>query len=141
MGLTLRKDSKWWYGRYYIEGKQTVKRLDVKVSGSRPSKLSELGDAAFERSRIRAEAAFEMLMAGINTNKSEERLAQAVYEARAGRALQRWKIGEMSQIWMEKPRRRPPSFEHQQQVIAKLDRLTDFINKNYPKLTRVDQLR
>ena len=141
MGLTLRKESKWWYGRYYIDGKQIVKRLDVKVTGTRPMKLAELGDAAFERSRIRAEVAFDGLMGSINTNKSEEQLAQAVYEARAGRALQRWKINEMSQIWMEKPRRRPPSFEHQQQVVAKLVRVSEFINKNYPKLTRVDQLR
>lgn len=141
MGLTLRKTSDWWYARYYIDGRQIVKRLTVKVKGQRPARLAEEGDRVFENSRIRAEEAFDSLRARLDTNKSEEELAQAVYQARAGKKLKRYRLEDMAKIWIEKPRKRPPSFEHHQQCVSKLNKLTRFLNENYPKLTRIDQIR
>ncbi|VGO12623.1 hypothetical protein PDESU_01176 [Pontiella desulfatans] len=141
MGLAIRKDSKWWYGRYYVDGKEFVKRLNVEVSGERPSKLSLEGDKAFERSRIKAEEALNVLLADVHSNKTEEQRAQAVYEARAGSKLRKYKLSDLSKIWLEKPRKRAPSEEHRKQCISKLEKFSGFIELHYPKVSRVDQVR
>lgn len=141
MGLAIRKESKWWYGRYYVDGKEFVKKLNVEIKGERPVKLSEAGSKTFELSRAKAEEALKSLLADVRSSKTEEQRAQAVYEARAGSKLKRYKLEDMPKIWIEKPRKRSPSFEHQKQCVAKLNKLIGFLNDNYPKLSRVDQIR
>ncbi|MCF7848565.1 MAG: tyrosine-type recombinase/integrase [Kiritimatiellales bacterium] len=137
----MRKSSKWWYGRYKVDGKEFVKNLQVEVRGTRPASLKETGSVHFENSRGEAQAALDKLLEDVHSGKSETRLAEAVYEARAGKKLKRYRIKDLAQIWIEKPRKRPPSEQHSKQVIAKLERLAEFLKANYPKLTRVDQLR
>lgn len=60
MGLELRrKDSEWWYGTFKVNGREFTKNLGVKVEGIVPPTLRQIGDAVFERSRIKALAAAE----------------------------------------------------------------------------------
>lgn len=139
--MAIRKDSKWWYGRYYVDGKEFVKRLNVEVKGERPTKLSLEGDKAFERSRIKAEEALNVLLADVHSNRTEEQRAQAVYEARAGSKLKKYKLSDLAKIWLEKPRKRAPSEEHKKQCISKLKKFSGFIEEHYPKISRVDQVR
>lgn len=141
MSLVIRKTSKWWYGRYKVDGKEFVKNLQVEIRGTSPLSLKETGSVQFENSRGKAQAALEKLLEDVHSGKSETRLAEAVYEARAGKKLKRYKVKDLSQIWKDKPRKRPPTEEHGKQVVAKLDRFADFLKANHPKLTRVDQLR
>ncbi len=141
MGLVIKKDSKWWYARYKVDGKEHYQNLQVEVRGKRPSTLKETGSPHFENSRGQAQEAFDRLMEDIHSGKSETQLAEAVYEARAGKKLKRYRIEDLSKIWIEKPRKRPPSKQHREQTVAKLNRVANYLKTNYPKLTRVDQLR
>jgi integrase len=141
MGLAIRKDSKWWYGRYTVDGREFVRNLKVEIKGVPPDKLSMEGDRLFENSRIRAEEKFNTMMAALDSGKSEEQLAEAVYQARAGSKLKKYLLADMPQIWIDKPRNRVPSYQHRAQSIAKLNKFSEFISERYPKLTRVDQLR
>ncbi len=141
MSLVLRKESKWWYGRYSVDGKEYVKNLHVEVRGTRPAKLKDTGSVHFENSRGEAQAALDKLIAEIESGKSEAQLAEAVYEARAGKKLKRHRIQDLSQIWLDKPRRRDPSEEHRKQILSKLASFTAYIETHYPKLTRVDQVQ
>ena len=140
MSLVMRKDSGWWYGRYWVDGKEFVKNLQVEIRGTRPAKLKATGSVHFENSRGEAQAALDKLVNEVQSGKSETQLAEAVYEARAGKKLKRHRIHDLSQIWLDKPRRRPLSEEHRKQTVAKLDSFADYLKTHYPKLTRVDQL-
>jgi integrase len=141
MSLVMRKTSKWWYGRYKIDGKEFVKNLQVEIRGVRPASLKETGSVHFENSRGEAQSALNNLIGEVRSGKSETKLAEAVYEARAGKKLTRHKTKDLSSVWKNKPRKRPPSKEHSKQVIGKLDRLTDYLAENFPSLTYVEQLR
>ncbi len=62
MGLELRRDknhnlrSKWWYGRYIINGERRFVNLDVEIKGKVPLNLRASGDTTFECSRTLASA-------------------------------------------------------------------------------------
>ena len=62
MGLELRRDknhnlrSKWWYGRYMINGERRLANLDVEIKGKVLKTLRKTGDMAFECSRTLATA-------------------------------------------------------------------------------------
>jgi integrase len=141
MSLVMRKTSQWWYGRYKVDGKDFVKNLHVEIRGTRPATLHETGSVYFENSRGEAQAALDKLLDEVRSGKSETQLAEAVYEARAGQKLKRYKIDDLSQIWINKPRRRPLSEEHRKQTIAKVENFAAYLKTHYPKLTRVDQVR
>ena len=141
MSLVMRKTSQWWYGRYKVDGKDFVKNLHVEIRGTRPVTLQETGSVYFENSRGEAQAALDKLLDEVHSGKSETQLAEAVYEARAGQRLNRYKIDDLSKIWINKPRRRPLSEEHRKQTIAKVENFAAYLKAHYPKLTRVDQVR
>ncbi len=141
MGLVLRKNSKWWYGRYKAQGKDVCKNLQVEVRGIAPSTLRDVGSARFENSRGEAQAAFDSLMGEIRSGRSNEALAQAVYEARTGRRVARYALADLQQVWLDKPRRRPPSESHRADCVEMLSKFELFIRGLDPHVTMVDQLR
>ncbi len=140
MSLVLRKESRWWYGRYSVDGKEFVKNLQVEVRGTRPAKLKDTGSVHFENSRGEAQSALDKLIDEVESGKSEAKLAEAVYEARAGKKLKRYRIQDLSQIWLDHPRRRPLSEFHRKITVSRLDSFTTYLQTHYPKLTRIDQL-
>jgi integrase len=140
MSLVMRKTSKWWYGRYKMDGKEFVKNLQVEIRGTRPGSLNETGSVHFENSRGEAQAALDKQIDEVQSGKSEVALAEAVYEARAGKKLKRYRIQDLTQIWIDKPRKRPPSEKHREITFAKLESFTSYLETHYPKLTRIDQL-
>jgi integrase len=140
MSLVMRKNSNWWYGRYWVDGREFVKNLQVEIRGTRPEKLKETGSVHFENSRGEAQAALDKLTGEIQSGKSETQLAEAVYEARAGKKLKRYRIRDLAQIWLDKPSRRPLSEEHRKQTVAKLESFAGYLETHFPKLTRIDQL-
>ncbi|MDF7824453.1 tyrosine-type recombinase/integrase [Pontiellaceae bacterium B12227] len=141
MSLVMRKTSKWWYGRYKVDGKEYVKNLQVEIRGTRPLTLKETGSVHFENSRGEAHSVLNALLEEVQSAKSAEALAEAVYEARSGEKLKRYRIQDLSLIWKEKPRKRPPSPEHAEKSISKLECLANHLQKNFPKIIRVDQIR
>jgi len=143
MGLSIKKDSAWWYGRYMVKGnpKENFTNLQVKIRGTRPRTLKETGSVQFENSRGEAQAAFDKLLERVHEGKSETALAEAVYEARVGERLQQHPIEDLPQLWEDKPRKRKPSAKHREITLAKLGRFVSFIKTNFPEIAKADQLR
>jgi len=56
-----RGKSPWWYGRVYVNGRYYCKNLGVEIRGKIPPTIKKLGDHAFERSRLDAQAALNTL--------------------------------------------------------------------------------
>lgn len=138
MSLALRKDSKWWYGKYVVGGREFCKNLRVEVRGERPRKLSQVGSVAFEQSRGEAKAALDRLRKEIETGRTNEELAQAVYQARTGYRLERHKLAELPGMWLKIPRRRPPAPKYAEDSVAMLGRFVEFVGS---RAVYVDQVR
>lgn len=141
MGLAIKKNSAWWYGRYMLNGKEHFTNLQIKVRGTRPRTLGETGSVQFENSRGEAQAAFDNLLDRVHQGKSEVVLAEAVYEARVGEKLKRHSIDSLPLLWEERPRRRKPSDKHLEISLAKLGRFVAFIKAGFPEVVQVDQIR
>ena len=71
MGLELKRKkdkslrSKWWYGRYSINGKRHFINLGVEIKGRIPTTLRETGDKAFEYSRLGAQVKLDGLISEV----------------------------------------------------------------------------
>ena len=82
-GLEIQRGkSKWWYGRVDMNGRRLNKNVGVEIQGTIPPKLSDLGDALFERSRAKAQAALEKLGADMKRRGAAEELVQTLHEIR-----------------------------------------------------------
>lgn len=138
MGLALRKDSKWWYGRYEVGGKEFVKNLRVEVRGTRPACLRETGSVQFENSRGEAQSAFDRLMEDIRAGRSNEELAQAVYQARTGRRVERHLLADLPAVWASIPRKRPLNAKYAADCAAMIGKFVGFVGADS---VFVDQVR
>ncbi len=103
--LELRKNSKWWYGRWTEKGKIIVRNLDVQVEGRRPDNKDDSGDRRFRTSREVADAKLKQLANDATTRKHVEGIAQAIHEARTGRRVGTIKISGIMDAWLAIPRR------------------------------------
>jgi len=129
--LEMRTGSQWWYGRYRQKGKAKVKNLGIKIRGSRPASITEVGSPQFENSRGEAQAALDRLASELTGQKQAEELAQAVYEARTGARVGTVLIADLPDKWLEIPRRRPPSNGHKNHALGVLRRFVRFMQENY----------
>ncbi len=81
--VTRKKDgslsSKWWYGRFTVDGKSKCLNLGVKVAGTVPRTLKKSGDTAFERSRMRAQLKLEALKKEAVSQKTAEHHLKELY--------------------------------------------------------------
>ena len=124
--LELRKDSRWWYGRYRARGKIKVVNLGVEIRGHPPTSIRDVGDPRFENSRGEARAALDKLVAGVTGKQRLERLAQEVYEARMGTRVGSIALRDMPGSWCGLPRRRQPTPRYMRQATSNLRRFTRF---------------
>ena len=112
MGLELRRDkkhnlrSKWWYGRYMINGKRHFTNLGVEVKGKVPKNIRKKGDMAFECSRTLAAAKLKELIAEAHSHKAAEKHLQELYELKAGEALVQISISDIAHAKFLPPDRR-----------------------------------
>ena len=122
MALELQRGrSKWWYGRVEVNGRKIGKNLGVEVRGTIPASLSEVGDAAFERSRAKAQAALEKLQLDMKKRGNAEELVQMLHEIRTGARISSIPINEVSARWCGVLRRRPLSESYQKQKVADIE--------------------
>jgi len=78
MSLTLRPDSKWWYGKFKENGGRVVRNLNVKVVGTRPATLKETGDIIFERSRGEAQRAHDDYLSNLKNKRAGIKYAKGL---------------------------------------------------------------
>ena len=92
MGLEFRKGAngelrRTWYAGLRVKGKRKSISLGVEIMGQPPASLSlkDRGDAAFERSRARAQTELQKVLAEVRENRHAERALERMVE---------WKTGE-----------------------------------------------
>lgn len=129
----LRKNSKWWYGGWMVNGKKITANLQVVVEGKRPTSRADLGDVRFRVSREKAQAKLDEIVRESLTNKQTGVLAQAVYKARTGQSVPSLRLDELVDSWEELPRRRQDmSTGHIAACRTNLRHFVAFINQHYP---------
>jgi hypothetical protein len=110
MPLELQRGrSKWWYGRFEVNGRNLCRNLGVEVKGVIPAALSQLGDPVFERTRAKAQAALEKLQVDAKKRSTAEELVQTIHEIRTGSRIGSIPLNEAGPRWKALPRRRPLS--------------------------------
>jgi integrase len=132
MSLEIRKSSHWWYGVFILNGRKTVINLKVPITGARPPKRTMLGDDEFERSRGRAQEAYDQLRREMVEDRTGERALQKLAEHKTGREVTFPKLADLAEHWERIPRRKEPDARYAQQCKVTLKRFTTFVAREQP---------
>jgi integrase len=146
MGLEIQKKkdgslrSKWWYGRFEVNGKETCVNLDVEIKGTVPKKPQKYGDTAFECSRTLAAAKLKDLMTDAHSRKTAAHHLQELYEIKAGETLTQISLDEMADRWEFLPikRKRKPAQVKVQK--ANIEQFHSFVSEKYPQVKELSQV-
>lgn len=133
MGLEMKRGSQWWYGRYRQNDKIVQVRLDVKIAGRRPAKITDAGDRAFENSRGEAARELQRVMEDLRGDPLAERSLQRLVELKTGRKASFPKLAELPALWSALPRRRAPTPRYLRQGIATLKEFVAFVAARQPQ--------
>ena len=114
MGLKLIKDNgtvrRVWYGQYKKDGAWKVKKLTTPMRGTKiPDSLSGTGDAAFERSRLLAQAEFDEFERRRGIKGSGEELMKEIVESQTGKPVEYVRLDELAAKWRTLPRSYVPT--------------------------------
>lgn len=131
----LIKNGRFW-GELVYENKRHRLDLGVEVCGAQPQHLRLPGDGAFERSRARALVEFEKVKEEFtNPKKNADRLLR-VHEIVSGATVVTVRPGELIDVWLGARRFKTTlSAKHVANVRTTVNRFTQFLLSNYPKVT------
>ncbi len=142
MSLELRrKDSEWWYGTFKINGRKFTKNLGVKVEGIVPPTLRQMGDAVFERSRIKALAAAEKFQDELGRRRAAVELVQTIHEIRTGSRISSVPLSEMGARWQAILRRRPLSERYAVEKVRVIERFVRFVKRSSSAVHEMAQVQ
>jgi hypothetical protein len=142
MSLQLEPNkSKWWYGRFVVNGRKLNKNLGVEIRGVPPPRLSQIGDPVFERSRAKAQAAMERLQIDLKKRSSAEELVQTLHEIRTGSRISSILLAEAIERWKILPRRRPLSKSYVAQAESWMAKFTEFVSEVNPAVREIAQVQ
>ena len=125
-----------WYGRYTTEsGKRKLINLNVKVAGTPPAtgRLSDPGDAAFERSRTKAEDVLAQFVDEAKHKGNAEHLTERLIEMKTGTTVEYTKISELLDRWLSIPRDEDLSPGYKTMCGAIVGRFERFMQARNPK--------
>ena len=126
MALEIRKNSKWWYAVFMVNGQKTVINLGVPITGKRPPKRTMLGDDEFERSRGRAMEAHDKRFREMQEDRTGEKALTKLAEIKTGREVTFPKLADLARHWDAIPRRKPPGAAYAKQCRLTLERFAAF---------------
>ncbi|MBM4164831.1 MAG: hypothetical protein FJ222_10395 [Lentisphaerae bacterium] len=132
MGLEIRhgrngKPRKYWYGRYDVDGKAKVVNLGVPIKGTPPPTLREPGTHAFEASRMKAEAALEVVRNEAREKGNAEHLTRRLIESKTGRTVEYVRLADLAERWRKLPRETKPGTDWMAQCDAIFKRFADAV--------------
>ena len=136
MTLELRPSSKWWYGRFAVDGKSHFVNLGIKVQGRRPTS-TQGPDGLFERSRGRALAAHDTYLADLKTKHNVEELTQRLIKHKTGSRVETVKISDLPKAWETLPHRRELSEGYIRSCKKTLDAFVTFMAQEYPQVSEL----
>ncbi len=136
MGLKLIKDNgkvrRTWYGQYRENGVWKVTKLTTPMRGQRiPSRLSDKGDDAFERSRVLAQAEFDRFQADREVKGSTEHLTRVLIESKTGKKVEDVRLDELAARWKTMPRSYTPTEKCTQNAELYFTRFAQHANVTY----------
>lgn len=127
-----------WYGRFKRNGQRKAIPLDVFIEGTPPAsrRLADRGDAAFERSRVRAQLRYEQTLRELDSSQSEETMLKRIHAARIGKSqMPTVRFSEVYDRWAAVPRKRKISASSLFQTKSLWTRLLTLINAEQPSAT------
>lgn len=130
MPVETRPTSRFWYGRWRVNGRRRSKRLKVEVEG-RP------GSDAFEQSRLHAEEALKSFLKRIQEKERSEDLIQSLHEVKFGRRIGSIPLHTLPAEWAALPRKRDITCGRLTFGTSALTRFVSFVHSDYPE---VDEL-
>ena len=146
MGLeiTRKKDgtlrSKWWYGRFTVNGKSTCVNLGVEVKGKIPDSLRNKGDSEFEYSRMRAKVKLDELKVEAHSRKSAAHHLEELYEIKNGAGIEQIPLTEMEMRWEFLPAKKSRTSQATKAQKANIRQFREFINERYPIVQNMSQV-
>ena len=132
MSLEIRKSSNWWYGVFVVDGRKTVINLKVPITGARPPKRTMIGDDEFERSRGRAQEAYDRMLQTIVEDRTGEKSLKKLAELKTGRKVSFPKLADLYQLWQQIPRRKKPGAAYAKACEVALTRFAAFLADHQP---------
>lgn len=133
-----------WYGVYTDENSiRRVVNLNVKWQGTPPksSSLRDKGDAAFERSREKAQTALDAFVEEARHKGRAESLTERLIESKTGERVHYVRIAELAHQWRELSRDEKPTERYLQACTAHFKRFADFMAQRNPKTEFLHQIR
>jgi len=146
MGLeiTRKKDgklrSKYWYGRFEVNGQTKCVSLDIEIKGRVPATLRKTGDIQFERSRAQAQMKLDELVREARSYKAAEKHLQELYELKAGESLAQISISDIAHAKFLPPDRRGRSSARDEAQLVVMRGFISFMQENYPAAKFVSQV-
>jgi integrase len=137
-GGTLR--SKYWYGRFEVNGQTKCVTLDVEIKGRIPATLRKEGDIQFERSRAQAQMKLDELVREARSHKAAEKHLQELYELKAGESLTQISISDIAHAKFLPPDRRGRSSARDEAQLVVMRDFISFMQENYPAVMFVSQV-
>jgi integrase len=115
-----------------VNGRKTVINLKVPITGARPPKRTMLGDDEFERSRGRAQEAYDQLRQTMVEDRTGEKALQKLAELKAGHEVTFPKLADLPAHWARIPRRKEPDARYAHQCKVMLERFSAFVADHQP---------
>lgn len=140
MPLEMRKNSKWWYGRYKVNNKRYCVNLNVEIGGTPPPSLLEKGDAAFEQSRGKALGALDRLCRDASSKKHSAELIQSLHKSRTGQRIESIEMGKLYSSWKNIPRKRSLSETYINWAGRVFERFISFLSNNEPNAKEMSDI-
>ncbi|VGO14641.1 hypothetical protein PDESU_03206 [Pontiella desulfatans] len=146
MGLELRRNknkalrSKWWYGRYDINGKRHCVNLGIQVQGNPPKSLRKTGDMDFECSRSLAQAKLDGLIREARSQKVAEKHLEELYELKAGSSIEQIPLADIESCWLNLPSRKRRTELWEKNQCTTLRKFRKLIQARHPQVKYVSQI-
>jgi len=146
MALELRRNkdkslkSKWWYGRFEVNGKTKCVNLGVEIKGTVPPTLRQTGDLPFEQSRILAKVQLDGLISEARSKKSAEKYLEDLYELKSGCELYNAPLTDLELHWNQLPTKKTRTSQWIKNQHSSLKAFRDHVAKKHPHVTLMVQV-
>jgi len=125
--------SQYWYADFFAHGRRRVVALKVPVEGKLPDRNGKGGDAAFFKSKGKAQHVHDETVRDAHTKAGADKLVERVLEIKSGEKFKSVKLSDLREAWKGIPRKREPKRQHVQDRLAILGRFVDYMKLHYPK--------
>ena len=120
-----------WIGFWQDDGKRHETTL-CQIKGNPPAKGQRGGDAAFERSRERAERLFERIREDGRCKDEEAAFIRKIYASRYGENVKRIMIADLPALWDGRPHKEGLTEGRRERAHYVLGRFVAFMAERYP---------